>query len=198
VGEGVPELVWMQIGNTGLLAPALKQVANAVLGQRATLPQPQRLQMGELVTAPDWQIAVERHSGLPAERQRALAAALAEYPDHVVLEVDPVQPHVDQLGMARAGVDEEHDQRGVAAGLKVLAGTDHQEPLKLLLADHRHRPVRNRGRLELSHRMRELLLVLEPAVEGVQTAVAVVGGRSLAPAQQIDDEPLDVLPTGLT
>jgi hypothetical protein len=99
-------------------------------------------------------------------------AALAEHADHVVLEVDAVQAHADELGAARTGVDQQHDQRGVAAGLEVLASADGQEPLELRLTDHGHRLVRHGRRLELAHRMRDLFLVLQPPVEGMQAAVA--------------------------
>jgi hypothetical protein len=49
VGEGVAELVGMQVRNAGLLPATLEQVADAVLGERAALAEPQRLQVGELV-----------------------------------------------------------------------------------------------------------------------------------------------------
>jgi hypothetical protein len=45
--------------------------------------------------------------------------------------------------------------------------------------------------------MRDVFLVLQPAVEGVQPAVAVARGGGLVPGEQVDDERLDILAFGV-
>jgi hypothetical protein len=50
---------------------------------------------------------------------------------------------------------------------------------------------------QYAHRMRDLLLVLQPSIERVQPAVAVAGGCGLVPTEQGDDEGLDVLASGV-
>jgi hypothetical protein len=52
----------------------------------------------------------------------ALTAALAEHQQHVQLQVDVAQLQVGQLGAAGAGVQQQHDDGGVAAGLEAPAG----------------------------------------------------------------------------
>jgi hypothetical protein len=56
-----------------------------------------------------------------AVRQRALAAALAEHQEHVQVEVDVGELQVGQLGASGAGVQQQHDDGGVAAGLEAPA-----------------------------------------------------------------------------
>jgi hypothetical protein len=67
------------------------------------------------------QVAVQRLAGPPAERQAPLTAALAEHQEHVEVEIDVGELEVGHLGAAGAGVQQQHQQRGVAAGLGGVA-----------------------------------------------------------------------------
>jgi hypothetical protein len=54
-----------------------------------------------------------------------------------LLEVEVANAHAEQFGAARAGVEQQHQQGGVAAGVEVLAGADGEQGAKLRLAEHR-------------------------------------------------------------
>jgi hypothetical protein len=60
------------------------------------------------------------------DRQRPRAAALAQDPHDPLVQVDIVQGHADALGPAHPGVDQQQDDRGVAAAGEVstLAGPE--------------------------------------------------------------------------
>jgi hypothetical protein len=60
--------------------------------------------------------------------QCAFAAALAQHQQHVqvLVEVDECAAH--QLVLAGAGVEQEHDQRGVSAGVEALAVACLEQP----------------------------------------------------------------------
>ena len=88
VREGVAQLVWVQAGQASLLAAASQHLHQAPSGQPAVQPKPQPGQRGVLVASPGAKVAVQGGAGLVAERQRPLAAALAEHQQHVQVEVD--------------------------------------------------------------------------------------------------------------
>ena len=141
------------------LPPALShswaKVWRNMCGCRAGMPacrarRSSRSRSPEMVSAPRWpshsasrwasrwrdrsaKVAVECEGSLAAERQGPLTAALAEHADHVVLEVEVLKAHAEQLGAARAGVEQHHQQRGIAAGVEVLTGADSEQGAKLRL-----------------------------------------------------------------
>jgi hypothetical protein len=149
------------------------------------------------MTRPGAEVAVERQGGLAAERQGPLPRTLADHPHDVVLEVEVLKAHAEQLGAARAGVQQHHQQRGVAAGVEVLAGADGEQDAQLRLAKDRDGHVGHGRRLHLRHRSGDVLFLLQPTVEGVQPAVAVVGGGRLPSRWQRADPGFDVLAAGL-
>lgn len=72
---------------------------------RPLQPDPEPLQVGVGVAGTGASVLVDRLAGPVAERQGALAAALADHDHHVVLEVHIAQPHAGDLGAAAAGVE---------------------------------------------------------------------------------------------
>jgi hypothetical protein len=92
----------VKVGDAGLPGAAIKQVPQPGDRERPTLTDPQRVHMGEPVARPDAQVAIQPQGGLAAEGQGPLSPALADHPHHVVLEVEVLQAHAEQLGPASA------------------------------------------------------------------------------------------------
>src|SRR6266542_1697311 len=112
--------------------------------------------MRERVAGAQAKVAVDREGGLAAEGDGALAAALAEDDDDLVVEVEVVGEHdAGGLGDANTGVDEQSDDRGVAAVGEVATDAPLQERLEASV------PVQGGGGL--------------PALELVGDEVADVG-----------------------
>jgi len=93
--------------------------------------------------------SVQRHGGLTAKRQGSLPPALADHAHHIVLEVQILDAHTEQLGAARPGVEQHHEERGVAAGVEVLAGAGSEQGTQLGLAQDRDGLVRHGRRAHL-------------------------------------------------
>jgi hypothetical protein len=127
-GEAVAQLVGVQAGQASLLAAASQHLHQAPPGQPALRPQPQPGEGGVLVARSGAQVAVQGGPGRVAERQRPLAAALAQHRQHVQVQVEVGEREVDQLGPAGAGVNQQHEHGGVPAGLEALAGAGGQQP----------------------------------------------------------------------
>jgi hypothetical protein len=97
VGEGVAELVRVQPRHAGLFAAPTHELLDALGGQAAALAQPEPGKVGILVPVPDAQVAVQRHGGLAAVREGALAATLPEHQRHVQVQVEVGELEVGQL-----------------------------------------------------------------------------------------------------
>jgi hypothetical protein len=150
------------------------------------------------VARPGAQVAVQGGAGLVPERQRPLAAALAQHQQHVQVQIHVGELEVDQLGPAGAGVDQQHDHGGVPAGLEALAGAGGQEPAQAVVGDHRDRLVGHDRRAHLGHRAgRELVFVLEPLVEQLQDLVVGGGGGGGPSGEQVAQVGFQVGPAGL-
>jgi hypothetical protein len=126
--EGVAELVRMQIRETNLPAAAPQHEHDAPCGQPALEAKPQPGQCCVLVPGADVEVAVECLGGPAVERQQAFDPTFGEDTDDLVVEVEVVELDVCQLGAADGGVQQQHDDGGVAAGVEVLAGARLQQP----------------------------------------------------------------------
>jgi hypothetical protein len=119
---------------------------------------------------------------------------LAEHPHHPLIQVDVVNGHADALGAAHAGVDEQQDDGGVTPAGEVSALTGLEEADELLCPDDTDGLLREAGRLHAVHGAGlEVAFGHRPLEEGVETPVAVVGGRRLPAIKLVGDEVLDVL-----
>ena len=99
------------------------------------------------------------------------------------------------LGAADPGVDEEEDDRGVAAVVEPRTRAGIEELLEILVAVHGRRRLCDCRRPHPRHRrLADLALVDEPAEELLETAVAVRRARRLQPRELVLDEGFDVLP----
>src|SRR6266536_4060664 len=100
-----------------------------------------------LVADASAKVAVERLAGPLAKGQSALTAALTEDQEDVEVKVDIVKGEADHLGAAGAGVQQQHDERGVAAPLDGVAGADAKQPLEAVLGHDRDGLVGHNRRL---------------------------------------------------
>jgi hypothetical protein len=137
-----------------------------------------------LVAGADPQVAVEGDRGLVPERQRPLATTLAQNQEYVQLQVDVGQLQAGQLGPARASVEQEHEQGGVAAVLEALPGAGREQPPQAVVWDNRDGLLGDDRWSQLGHRVGgDLLLFLQPAVQDLEHLVVGGGGASRPPGE---------------
>jgi hypothetical protein len=91
------------------------------------------------------------------------------------------------------GVQQQHDDGCVAAGIEVLAGARLQQPPQRVVRDDQDRLVRHDGWLHAHHGVLvDLFFFLEPAVEDAQHLVVGGGGASRAVGEELAEEGLQV------
>jgi transposase len=194
MGECMAELVRVEPFQAGLAASPTEDLRNARLGDATELADPQPLQISTRMTGADSEVPVEGLGGPTAERQRALPAALTEHERDLEVEVEIGKAHAGNLGAARAHVDQQQDEGGVAASLEVAASAGLQEPAKGVLAHQRNGLIGHGGRSHLGHRASgDLAFGLQPAIEHPQAPVAVGGRGGLPAGKLVGDERLHVL-----
>ena len=159
---------------------------------RPRKPEPQPGQVGVLVPLADPQVAVQRKRGLVPVGQGAFAAALAQHQQHVQVLVEVAEGAAHQLVPAGAGVEQQHDERGVPAGLEALALACLEQPAQAVWGNHRHRLLGLERRAHLGHRVGDVLFLLQPAVQHAQDLVAGRRGRGGAAGEQVGEEVLKV------
>jgi hypothetical protein len=93
----------MQPWQAGLAAAAAQHHRQAMRGEPALQTDPEPGKVGVLVAGADSKVVLQGLTGLVPERQRPLAATLAEH-------------------------QQQHDDRGVTAGLEAPAGAGGQQP----------------------------------------------------------------------
>jgi len=98
------------------------------------------------------QVAIERLGGLVAERAGPRSTALAHDDRDLLVHVDVVELEAGELGPPHAGVEEEPDDRRVAAGVEVGPGTGVEDRLELLVAQDRRRLLGHDRRRHPLHR----------------------------------------------
>jgi hypothetical protein len=126
--EGVAELMRVQVRQAGLAAATPKHLDQTPGGQAALEPQPQPRQDRVLVPGPNTKVAIEDDRRRTPERQGASPPALAKDERDVQVEVEVDDPEAGDLAAAGAGVQQEGDQGGIAAGLEALAAAGGQQP----------------------------------------------------------------------
>jgi hypothetical protein len=118
----------------------------------------------------------------------------AEHPHHPLIQVDVVNGHADAFGAAHAGINQQQDDGGVTPAGEVPTLTALEEADELLCPDDTDGLLGKVGRLHAVHGAGlEVSLGDRPLEEGVETPVAVVGGRRLPTSELVGDEVLDVL-----
>jgi site-specific recombinase XerD len=193
-GEGVPKLVRVHFRQPRRSGAVVDDLIDPRGGHGPVAADPEVGQMGEPMLLPSPQVAVERLGGLAADRERPGAAALAEHPHHPLVQVNVVQRHADTLGAAHAGIDQQQDDGGVAPAGEVAALAGLEESNQLLCPHHADGLL---GKVRWLHAVHgagvEVSFGHRPLEEGVQAAVAVVGGGRLPAGELVGDELLDVL-----
>jgi hypothetical protein len=124
-------------------------------------------------------------------------AALAVDREDIQLQADVGRLDPDHLGPAGAGVEQQHEQGGVASALEGTAGAGGEEPLEGLLGDDRDRLLGNDGLFDLGHRVgRDLLFLGQPAIQDLEDLVVGGGGAGLPAGEQVAQERLEIGPGG--
>src|SRR4029450_5841312 len=70
------------------------------------------------------------------------------------------------------GVEQQHDECGVPAGLEALALARLEQPAQAVWGDHRHRLLGLDRGAHLGHRVGGILFLFQPAVQHAQDLVA--------------------------
>jgi hypothetical protein len=95
---------------------------------------------------------------------------------HVQVQVEVIQGEPGHLGAAGAGIQQQHQQRGIATGLEAAAGADREQALEGISGHDRDGLVGHDRRAQLRHRVGgDLLLLDQPGVQ--QLEHLVVGRR---------------------
>jgi Transposase/Domain of unknown function (DUF4188) len=166
VGEGVAELVGMKARDAGLLAAAVQHVAKPVFGPWASLAEPQPLLVRVLVGCAHAEVPVECSGGLVTEGNGPLPPALAAHVDHVVLEAHVTDAEAEQLVAASAGVEQEHDDGGVAARDEVPARAGVEQAPECVGGHDRDRLLGDvRGAHAGNRVVGDLAFLFQPAVQ---------------------------------
>jgi hypothetical protein len=132
------------------------------------------------VALADPQVAVQRQCGLVPMGQGAFAAALAQHQQHVQVLVEVAEGAAHQLVPAGAGVEQEHDERGVSAGVEALALACLEQPAQAVRGDHRNRLLGlNTIALGL-----DFAAVITQAVSTCEVLLAVIGPTWLTATDQ--------------
>jgi hypothetical protein len=136
---------------------------------------------------------VEGSGGLVTEGNGPLPPALAEHVDHVVLEAYVADAEAEQLGAASAGVEQEHDDGGVATRDEVPARAGIEQASERvgghdgdgLLGDVRGAHAGDRV-------VADLAFLFQPAVQAAERFEAGGGRAGAVPGEQVaEDGPLD-------
>jgi hypothetical protein len=91
------------------------------------------------------------------------------------------------------GVHQQQDDGGIAAAGEVTTLAGLQQPRQVLRPNHFNRLLRQLRRAHATHGADlEVTLGHGPLEEGLQAAIAVVGGRWLPASELVGDEGLDV------
>jgi hypothetical protein len=103
------------------------------------LADPQVRQVRVAVLGSGTEVAVQRQGSHAAEGNHAGPAALAEHHHDLVVQVEVVERDADALGAPQAGVDQQPDDGGVAAGGEVAALARLEQPAELRVGKGRDR-----------------------------------------------------------
>jgi hypothetical protein len=145
-----------------------------------------------LVAGADAKVALQGLAGPMPKRQRPPSTTFAEYQQYVQVEIYMGELQISQLGAAGAGIQQQHDDGGVAAGLEALAGAGGQQPAQTIGGDDRYGLLRDNRWLHPRHRVGEFLPFLEPAVQDAHDLVSGGGRVGAAVAQDVTQGVLEV------
>jgi hypothetical protein len=152
------------------------------------------------MACPCAEVAIEGRDGPRGDGNEPLPATLAQDSEPAEVEVDVarlgarVVAQVGELGEAKAGVEEDPDDRRVALGFECPASGDADQGLDLGVSEDRSRSLRDARWPHLRERIDgDLALVREPSEERLATAVAVMGRGWLPLREERRHERLEVL-----
>jgi hypothetical protein len=170
-------------------------VARPGLVEAAPALDPQPGLVGVGVAAAEAEVAVHGHRRFAAEGAGPLPAALAEDEGDVLVEVEVVEAHAEQLAPAHPGVGQEADDGLVPAVLEILAGAVGEELAQVVLAEDGDGLFGDLGRRHAVHGgVVDLALVGEVAEELLEGPEAVRGRGRLVAGEDVGHEGLEVFP----
>lgn len=142
----------MDVGQPGSPPAALDGLLDARLGQAAPLaePQPRLTRIGSLRAHA--QVPIERLTGLVAKRTGTRPTAIAPHDRRLLVEVDVLKPQSGEFAAAHPAVEEEPDDRVVAAVLEVGPGAGVEQLPQLGLPQDRWGSLGQLGRAHRGHR----------------------------------------------
>jgi hypothetical protein len=114
VGEGVPELVGVDVADARLFRPAVQHHLQGLEFQRPEPTEPEFGPVGVGMASPGTEVVAQGLSGLQPERCRSGAPALTHDHGDVLLKVEVVDLDRHEFGAADAAVEQHPDHRGVA------------------------------------------------------------------------------------
>jgi hypothetical protein len=91
-----------------------------------------------------------------------------------------------------AGVEQQHDERGVPAGVEALAVACLEQPAQPIWSNHRHRLLGDERGAHLGRRVGGVLFLVQPAVQHAQDLVAGRRRGGGAAEEQVGEEVLKV------
>ena len=173
--------------------PIVDHLVDTGRGHGPVATDPQLGQMGQPMSLSRPQVAVKCLGGRAADRQRPRSAALAHHPHHPLVQVHVIQGHADAFGSAHPGVDQQQDDGAVTAAGELAPSQVLSSRVSCSARTTStgcsgswggRMPFRGWTGGRLGH---------GPLEEGVQPAVAVMGGGRLPAGELVGDERLEVL-----
>ena len=128
VRHRVPELVRMNVGQTGVSSTTTYDLSHPRVSHRPAQAEPQAVRaLREGMPRSHPRVAVDGLGRLLPERARATPVALARHERDVQVEIDIGHSEPSQLGPPHPGVDEQAEDGRISPCLKVLALADSKE-----------------------------------------------------------------------
>ncbi len=153
-------------GQPGLGAAALDGLFDAGVAESASLAEPQPRLASVWPPGSCSQIAVQALAGLVAEVTGPWSTALAQDDRDVLVEVDVLDPEPGQLATTHPGVEEEPNDRVIAALLEAGPGARVQDLPQILLTEDRWGRLGDMRRVHRGHRVAlDLALFRQPLEE---------------------------------
>jgi hypothetical protein len=195
VGEGVSELVRVQVLEARLSRSAPRHLAEPARRQWPAASKPERFGVSLGVRSADPEVPIEGLRGAVADPDIARSSPLRlDEQERQLVEIYVLDAKPGDLREPRSGVDEHSDDRGVTSVLEARAVTSLQQVAQLIIVKDRRRCLGHPRRRHVPHRGgRDFAFLDGEAEEALQRSVAIRGRRGLPAAEQgFDERPRDV------
>lgn len=193
--EGVPELMRVDLRDSGLRTSLLDYLCNTGAGHGASWTEPQCSRLGPRMPSTFTYVPLKGLPCLGTERNEAGAASLAHHNDDILVEIEIIERQSRNLTSAQAGIDEQADECRIPAGREVSTLADLQQLLECVLIDDRNRGLGNWRRLHVRHRRGCALAFLDAPDEEESGGLEPSGDSGWRPTiGQVRQPRFDVFP----